>query len=254
MSEEVLTEIRGRTLLVTLNRPEAMNAINRDLSEQLAAAMEKLDGDPALSVGVLTGNGRGFCAGMDLKAFLDEGMPRIGDRGFGGITARAADKPLIAAVEGFALAGGLELAMSCDIIVAARNAKFGIPETGVGLFAAAGALLRLPRALPQGLAMKMALTAKPIDAETAQRHGLVTDLAEPGQAVEAALALAEQISRNAPLGLKASKALIREMQGRTEAEFWAMQERYIDEVFNSADAVEGPKAFAEKRPPKWHGE
>ncbi len=253
MANEVLTEVRGRTLLITLNRPEAMNAINQALAEQLAQAVEQLDSDPALSVGVLTGTGRGFSAGMDLKAFLSDGMPMIGDRGFGGITARAAEKPLIAAVEGFALAGGLELAMSCDIIVSARDAKFGIPETSVGLFAAAGALLRLPRALPYGLTMKLALTAKPIGAELAQQYGLVTDLAEPGHALAAALELAEQIARNAPLGLKASKALIREMQGRTEAEFWAMQREYIDSVFSSEDAVEGPKAFAEKRKPDWQG-
>ncbi|MEZ5649738.1 MAG: crotonase/enoyl-CoA hydratase family protein [Burkholderiaceae bacterium] len=253
MANEVLTEVRGRTLLITLNRPEAMNAVNQALAEQLAAALDRLDADDALSVGVLAGNGRGFSAGMDLKAFLSDGMPMIGDRGFGGITARAADKPLIAAIEGFALAGGLELAMSCDILVAANNAKFGVPEAGVGLFAAAGALLRLPRALPYGLAMKMALTAKPIGADLAHQHGLVTDLTEPGGALDAALALAEQIARNAPLGLKASKTLIREMQGRTESEFWALNRRFIDEVFSSADATEGPKAFAEKRAPNWQG-
>ncbi len=253
MANEVLTEVRGRTLLITLNRPDAMNAINQALAEQLAAAIEQLDADPDLAVGVLTGNGRGFSAGMDLKAFVSEGMPMIDDRGFGGITHRGPDKPLIAAVEGFALAGGLELAMSCDLIVAASGAKFGIPETSVGLFAAAGALLRLPRALPYGLTMKMALTAKPITAEVAHQFGLVTDLAEKGQAVAMALEIAEQIAKNAPLGLKASKALIREMQGRTESEFWDYQKPLIDSVFSSKDAFEGPTAFAEKRTPSWQG-
>lgn len=253
MANEVLTEVRGRTLLITLNRPDAMNAINQALAEQLAAAIERLDADPDLAVGVLTGNGRGFSAGMDLKAFVSDGMPMIDDRGFGGITRRGPDKPLIAAVEGFALAGGLELAMSCDLIVASSGAKFGIPETSVGLFAAAGALLRLPRALPYGLTMKMALTAKPITAEVAHQFGLVTDLAEKGQAVAMALEIAEQISKNAPLGLKASKALIREMQGRTESEFWDYQKTLIDSVFSSKDAFEGPTAFAEKRAPTWQG-
>lgn len=253
MADEVLTEVRGRALLITLNRPEAMNAVNMDLAIQLAAAMDKLDNDPELSVGVLTGNGRGFSAGMDLKAFITGGMPNVPGRGFGGITERGPEKPLIAAIEGFALAGGLELAMSCDILVAAKGVKLGVPEAGVGLFAAAGALLRLPRALPYGLAMKMALTAKPITAEVAHEYGLVTELVEKGEAVNAALALAEQIAKNAPLGLKASKAMIRETQGRTEAEFWAMQEAQLKHVFESQDAIEGPTAFAEKRAPKWSG-
>ncbi len=254
MADEVLTETRGRILVITLNRPEAMNAINQALTDQLAAALDRLDTDAQLTAGVLTGNGRGFSAGMDLKAFVTDGLPTAGDRGFGGITNRGPEKPLIAAIEGFALAGGLELALSCDIIVAAKGVKLGIPEAGVGLFAAAGALLRLPRVLPYGLAMKMALTARPITAEVAHQYGLVTELTEPGQALSAALDLAEQISRNAPMSLKASKALIRETQGRTEAEFWAYQQAEHMHVFTSKDAIEGPTAFAEKRPPNWHGE
>ena len=253
MTETVLTEVRGRTLLITLNRPEARNAFNMELAEQLAAACDQLDDDPELLVGVLTGSGRGFSAGMDLKAFLTDGMPSVGDRGFGGISQRGPKKPLIAAVEGFALAGGLEIAMSCDIIVAGKGAVFGIPETGVGLFAAAGGLLRLPRALPYGLAMKLALTAEPIDAEVAHQYGLVTDLAEKGGAVEMALALAERISKNAPLGVIASKAVVREQQGRTEAEFFDYQKSHHTAVFDSKDAIEGPAAFAEKRAPKWTG-
>ena len=253
MADEVLTEVRGRTLLITLNRPEAMNAVNRDVADQLAAAMDQLDANPELSVGVLTGNGRGFSAGMDLKAFINGGMPNVPGRGFGGITERGPDKPLIAAIEGFALAGGLELALSCDILVAAKGAKLGVPETGVGLFAAGGALLRLPRALPYGLAMKMALTARPITAEVAHQYGLVTELAEKGEAVKLAIELAEQIAKNSPLGLKASKALIRETQGRTEQEFWAYQKAEHMHVFTSEDATEGPTAFAEKRAPQWQG-
>ena len=162
MGNEVTTEIRDQIMIITLNRPEAMNAVNQELAEMLAASLDELDNNKDVSVGVLTGNGRGFCAGMDLKEFVSKGLPTADDRGFGGITERASKKPLVCAVEGFALAGGLELALSADLIVAAKGAKFGIPEVTVGLFAAAGALLRLPRVLPYGRAMKMALTGAPI--------------------------------------------------------------------------------------------
>ncbi len=253
MADEVLTEVRGRTLLITLNRPDVMNAVNQAVADQLAAAVDQLDAAPNLSVGVLNGTGRGFCAGMDLKAFASGGMPVVEGRGFGGITERSAAKPLIAAIEGFALAGGLELALSCDILVVAKGAKLGIPETGVGLFAAGGALLRLPQALPYGLAMKMALTAQPITAEVAHQYGLVTELAEKGEAVNVALEMAQQIEKNAPLGLIASKALIAKSKGQTEAEFWAYQNAEHMHVFSSEDAHEGPTAFAEKRPPVWRG-
>lgn len=253
MADEVLTEARGKVLLITLNRPEQRNSVNRDLAEALAAALDKLDSSPELSVGVLCGNGKGFSAGMDLKAFVEGGMPNLPGRGFAGITERAATKPLIAAVEGFALAGGLEIALSCDLLVASKGTRLGIPEVGVGLFAGAGALLRLPRVLPYGLAMEMALTADPITAERAYDLGLVNRLVEPGEALNVALELAERIARNAPLGLAASKQLIREQQGRTEAEFWAYQESVLRPVFASDDAIEGATAFAEKRPPNWSG-
>ncbi|MCP3913673.1 MAG: crotonase/enoyl-CoA hydratase family protein [Actinomycetia bacterium] len=253
MADEVLTEVEGKVLKITLNRPDAMNAVNLELAQAMAAAMEELDNNSALSVGVLTGAGRGFSAGMDLKAFVSGGMPNVADRGFAGITEKAADKPLIAAVEGFALAGGLEIALSCDLVVAAQNAKLGIPETGVGLFAGAGALLRLPRRVPYGVAMKMALTAEPITAEEAAGYGLVDQVTEKGEALAGAMDLAARVSRNAPLGLIASKALIREMQGRTEAEFWAYQAAQHMHVFQTEDAIEGATAFAEKREPNWQG-
>ncbi len=252
MADEILTERRGRVLLITLNRPDARNAVNAALAQGMAAALEELDADDDLSVAVLTGAGKGFSAGMDLKAFVEGGMPTVEGRGFAGITEWAADKPIIVAIEGFALAGGLEIALSCDIIVAAENAKLGIPEVGVGLYAAGGAMLRLPRRVPYGVAMKMALTAAPVTAVEAQSLGLVDELAAPGAAVEKALELAEQIARNAPLGLKASKALLREMQGRTEEEFWKYQ-RDFNYVFTSNDAVEGATAFAQKRDPNWTG-
>jgi enoyl-CoA hydratase len=249
MSDEVLTEARGRVLLITLNRPDAMNAINGALSTGLWAAVQRLDGDPGLTAGVLTGAGRGFSAGMDLKAFArgeDIGPMML-------FVRNGAAKPLIGAIEGFALAGGLELALSCDLLVAARGAKLGIPEAGVGLFAAGGGLLRLPSRVGYGRAMEMALTADPIRAEEAAELGLVARVTEPGSAVEVALELAERIARNAPLAVIASKQLVKATQGTTEAEFWEMQQPLQARVFTTEDAKEGPRAFTEKRPPEWTG-
>jgi len=249
VNEAVLSERRGRVLLITLNRPEAMNAINGALSHGLVAAIEELDSDAGLTAGVLTGAGRGFSAGMDLKAFArgeDIGpmmqFIRNGSR-----------KPLIGAIEGFALAGGLELALTCDLLVAANGAKFGIPETSVGLFAAAGGVVRLPSRVGYGKAMEMAITADPISAEEAFAHGMVVRLTEPGQAVATAMELAERVARNAPLAVAASKQLIRQSQGVSERDFWELQKSFYASVFGSNDAKEGPRAFAEKRPPEWTG-
>lgn len=251
MSEEaaVLTEVRGRVLLITLNRPDQMNAVNNALADGLVAAVEELDNNPDLTAGVLTGAGRGFCAGMDLKAFLVEGPPAA----FDVFLKKGAKKPLIAAVEGFALAGGLETALTCDLIVAAEGVKLGIPEVGVGLLAAGGALLRLPSRVPYAVAMEMALTADPITAEQAAQFGLVSRVTAKGGAVDAALELAERIAKNAPLSVIASKQMIQAVQGRTEAEFWEHQRPVMATVFASDDAKEGPRAFAEKRPPSWSG-
>ncbi|MGA1568576.1 MAG: crotonase/enoyl-CoA hydratase family protein [Ilumatobacteraceae bacterium] len=247
--QAVLTEVRGRVLLITLNRPDQMNAVNTDLAQGLIAAIRQLDDTDELTAGVLTGAGRGFCAGMDLKAFAAGGPPV----GFNEFLENGARKPLIAAVEGFALAGGLEVALTCDLIVAAEGVKLGIPEVGVGLFAAGGALLRLPSRVPYAVAMEMALTADPITAEQAHAYGLVSRVAPKGGAVDAALELAERIARNAPLSVAASKQMILEVQGRTEAEFWDLQRPVMAQVFSSEDAKEGPRAFAEKRPPEWTG-
>ena len=249
----VLSEPRGRVLLITLNRPDARNAVNRPLGDALAQVLESLDGDDGLSVGLLTGAGRGFSAGMDLKAFVEGGMPNVPGRGFAGIVERSCTKPLIAAVEGFALAGGLEIALACDLLVASKGSRLGIPETGVGLFAAAGALLRLPRHLGMNVAMEMALTADPITAERGYELGLVNRLTEAGGAVDAAMELAERIARNAPLSLAASKRVLRESWGMSDEAFWRYQQPVLAEVFGSADAIEGATAFAEKRPPNWQG-
>ena len=248
-NDTVLTEQRGRVLLITLNRPEAMNAINTDLAQGLLAAIARLDNDDGLTAGVLTGAGRGFCAGMDLKAFATTGPPI----GLGDFFEHGAQKPLIAAIEGFALAGGLEVALSCDLLVAAKNVKLGIPEVGVGLFAAGGAVFRLPSRVPYAVAMEMALTADPITAEQAHAYGLVSRLAEPGHAVEAAMELAERIARNAPLSVAASKTIIKATCGMTEAEAWEYQKPLMAKVFTSDDAKEGPRAFAEKSAPHWTG-
>jgi len=249
MADEILTETLGRVRLITLNRPEARNSVNNALGEALVAAIEELDSDPGLTAGVLTGAGGGFSAGMDLKAFAKEGPPAS----FGTFLRDGSAKPLIAAVEGFALAGGLEIALTCDLIVAARDVKLGIPEVNKGLFAAGGGLFRLPGRVPYGVAMEMALTSDPISAEVAHEYGLVARLTEPGGAAAAALELAERIAKNAPLAVSASKQVIRGSRGLTEAEAWKMQAPFSGQVFTSEDAKEGPRAFAEKRDPNWTG-
>jgi enoyl-CoA hydratase len=252
-TDVVLTERRGGVLLITLNRPEMRNAVNLPLAEGIAAALEELDGEQELTVGVLTGAGKGFCAGMDLKAFVTGQRPWVGDRGFAGIVRCSSEKPLIAAVEGFAVAGGLEVALACDLIVAARGAKLGIPEVKRSLVAAGGALLRLPRRIPYHLAMELALTGEPILAERAAELGLVNRLSEPGEAVEQALVLAEQVAVNAPLALMASKRILQRQWDWSAEEMWDAQSAISDPVFSSEDAREGATAFSEKRPPVWRG-
>ncbi|HEX7300600.1 MAG TPA: crotonase/enoyl-CoA hydratase family protein [Solirubrobacteraceae bacterium] len=251
--EPVLTERRDGVLLITLNRPEVRNAVNAALAEGLAGALDTLDAESDLRAGVLTGAGKGFSAGMDLKAFVAGERPWVGDRGFAGIVQRAARKPLVAAIEGFAVAGGLEIALSCDLIVAARGARLGVPEVKRSLVAAAGALRRLPQRLPYGVAMELALTGEPLEAERAYELGLVNRLAEPGGAVEAALELAGAIARNGPLAVDATKATLQRQFDWGEEEFWQRQDELADPVMRSEDAREGAIAFAEKREPVWQG-
>jgi enoyl-CoA hydratase len=254
MSDDpVLTERRDGVLLITLNRPQARNAVNSALAHGVAAALDELDSDDELKAGVLTGAGGSFCAGMDLKAFVAGESPQVEGRGFAGVTQRAARKPLIAAIEGYALAGGLEVALSCDLIVAASDARLGIPEAKRGLIAAAGALIRLPRRVPYHLAMELALTGDPIGAERAHAVGLVNRLAEPGAAVDAALELAATIARNGPLAVDASKHIVRSAQDWTEEQAWQEQAELAGKIFVSEDAREGATAFAEKREPVWKG-
>lgn len=248
--EAVLVERRGKVMVITLNRPEAMNAINGALSHGLMNAVKELDQDNSLTAGVITGNGRGFCAGMDLKAFA-----RGEDIGpLGTFVRSGSDKPLIAAIEGFALAGGCEVALTCDLLVASKGAKIGIREVKVGLFAAAGGLFRLPARVGCARAMEMALTGEPITAEQAMDAGMLSELTEPGGALAAALVWAERIAENAPLAVAASKKLVRAAaQGIDEDTLWKMQQPLQQKVFSSRDAKEGPLAFAEKRAPNWTG-
>ena len=255
MSDEqaVLTERRGRVLLLTINRPDQRNAVNAAVAAAIAAALDELDADAGLSLGVITGAGKGFSAGMDLKAFVAGERPYAGDRGFAGIVARPASKPLIAAIEGFAVAGGLEIALACDLIVASRGARLGIPEVKRSLVAAGGALMRVPRTLPRNVAMELALTGDPIDAERGYELGLVNRLSEPGEALSAALELAEAIAANGPLALAATKRVMVESADWPDREFFERQGEIVGPVMSSEDAREGATAFAEKRPPVWKG-
>ena len=252
-SAPVLTERRENVLLITLNRPEVRNAVNAALAAGVAAALDELDGDPEISAGVLTGTGGFFSAGMDLGAFVKGESAWFGDRGFAGITQRASAKPLIAAIEGFALAGGMEIALSCDLIVAARGARMGIPEVKRSLVAAGGALLRMPRRMPYHVVMELALTGDPLPAERFHEYGLVNRIVEPGGAVDAALELADAVAKNAPLALVATKRILQEQFDWKSEEMWQKQGEISGPVFASEDAKEGSAAFKEKREPAWKG-
>ncbi|GAA1720928.1 crotonase/enoyl-CoA hydratase family protein [Fodinicola feengrottensis] len=254
MSDSVLTEIADGVLVITINRPQARNAVDKSVAEGIAAAVEELDSRPDLVIGIITGAGGTFSAGMDLKAFARGETPSLPGRGFGGITQQPPTKPMIAAVEGWALAGGFELALSADLIVASKEAKFGIPEVTRGLVAAAGGLLRLPKVLPYQLAMEYALTGDPFTAETAHRYGLVNRLVEPGQALAEAKKLAARIGQNGPLAVRATKQIVAGVVKWTDQEAFAEQGKIVGPVFGSADAREGAVAFAEKRKPVWKGE
>ncbi len=249
----VLTERRGEVLLVTLNRPEVRNAVNAALAAGLAGALDELDEDDSLSVGVLTGAGGFFCAGMDLGAFVKGEAPWFGDRGFAGISQRASRKPLIAAIERFAVAGGMEIALACDLIVAAKGAKLGIPEVKRSIVAAGGALLRLPRRMPYHVVMELALTGDPMPAERFHELGLVNRLSEPGAAVDVALELARTLTQNGPLALIASKRILQEQFDWSSSEMWEKQGAITGPVMATEDAKEGATAFKEKRDPVWQG-
>ncbi|MCB1747329.1 MAG: crotonase/enoyl-CoA hydratase family protein [Gammaproteobacteria bacterium] len=252
--DEVLVEIEDGLVVITINRPQAKNAVNRAVSLGVCAAVDLLDARDDLRVGILTGAGGTFCAGMDLKAFLRGEQVRVEGRGLLGIVMTPPRKPLIAAVEGYALAGGCEAMLACDLAVAARNARFGLPEVKRGLAAGAGGLLRLPRLIPPRIAMELALTGDMLDAERAAALGLVNIVTEPGEALAEARRLAARIIANAPLSVAASKRVIVEQQDWPLAEMFARQQDITGPVIASADAREGAAAFAEKRAPNWQGQ
>lgn len=252
MHDEVLVKERGSVLEVTINRPDQRNAMTRAAAEAIGAAMDRLDADPALRCAILTGAGGSFCSGMDLKGFLRGELPVDARGGFGGITTWTPAKPVIAAVDGFALAGGFELALACDLIVASHDAKFGIPEVKRGLAAGGGGLVHLPRLLPRPLAMELALTGDSLSAARALELGLVNRVTQ-GPAIEAARDLADAIAANGPLAVAASKAIVRDSWLWPIDDLNAHQNPYVAPVFQSEDAKEGARAFAEKRAPQWRG-
>jgi enoyl-CoA hydratase len=254
MPDAVLTEVSDGIAVITINRPEARNAVNGEVARGIAAAVEELDGSRDVRVLVLTGAGGTFSAGMDLKGFLSGDAPTAAGRGFGGIVQRPPAKPVIAAVEGYALAGGFELALACDLVVASENAKFGLPEVRRGLVAGAGGLLRLPKRIPYHLAMEIALTGEHYPAARLHQAGLVNEIVPPGQALAGARELAARIALGGPLALMATKRIITESADWDTASAFDRQGEIIGPVFTSADAREGALAFAEKRAPNWRGE
>jgi enoyl-CoA hydratase len=250
--EPVVTRREGAVLVVTLNRPDRLNAITKAMAEGIAAAMDELDADAGLAVGILTGAGGKFSAGADVRGFLTDGVPRAGGRGFAGLVQRPSRKPLIAAIEGFAIGGGFEIALACDMIVAAAGAKIGLSETKVGLAAAGGGLLNLSR-IPLQLAMEMNLVGEPLPAERLYEVGLINRIAKSGEALATALDLAQRIAANAPLALAGVKEVIWNCAAWPHQDRWSHQSEITDDITNSADAQEGFRAFAEKRPPVWAG-
>ena len=251
--QPLLVEERGRVLILTLNRPHARNAMSLQLSEELAEAFDLLDSREDLSLGVITGAGGTFCAGMDLKGFARGEIPIVPDRGFAGLVQRPPRKPLIAAVEGYALGGGFEIALACDLIVAASDAIFGLPEVKRGLTANAGGLLRLQHRVPYHYAMELVLTGRMLPSTEAGELHLVNRVTEPGSALREALDLAEEIAGNAPLALVTSKQIMVESADWPMEEKFARQHEFVDPIRKSHDAAEGARAFVEKRTPVWTG-
>jgi crotonobetainyl-CoA hydratase len=248
-------ERRGRVEVLAINRPEARNAVNADVAQGIEAALDDLEGNDEVWAVVITGRGPTFSAGADLKMVAQgRGLELATKRGgFGGITQRDFPKPLIAAVNGPALAGGFEIVLACDLVVAAEDAVFGLPEVKRGLFASAGGLLRLPKRVPLALATELAITGDTIDASRAHALGLVNRVAPREQVVDEALALAARVAENGPIAVRNSLRMVREAGEMTEADAWPRNNELAIEVFSTKDAIEGATAFAEKRPPEWTG-
>ena len=254
MSDDVvLVDVADGVMTITINRPEAKNAVNKAVAEGISAAIDELESNDALRVAIITGAGGTFCSGMDLKAFVTGELPIVEGRGFAGLVEYLVKKPVIAAVEGYALAGGFEVAISCDLIVVSEEAKFGIPEVKRGLAAAGGGLIKLPKQIPARIAMELALTGDFVSAGRAYELGLVNQVVPAGTALEAAKALAAKIAANGPLAVAASKQVVARAQDWDSGEMFAKQQQIVMPVLTSEDAIEGATAFAQKRAPNWKG-
>ena len=254
MSEELLVSVEDGVMTMTMNRPQAKNAMNKSMAEAISAAIDSFEADNDIRVAILTGNGGTFCSGMDLKGFLAGETPTVKGRCFGGITQYSPSKPLIAAAEGYALAGGFELVLACDLVVATETTKFGIPEVKRSLVAGAGGVFRLPQQIPPRIAMEMALTGDHYTAQRMLEVGLINEVVPTGQALEGAKELAARIACNGPLATAATKKIMQEYKTWPHDEIWQRQQAIMDPVFTSKDAREGATAFAEKRAPVWKGE
>jgi enoyl-CoA hydratase len=248
---EVEFQVEDGVAVITINRPEAKNAVTLAVSEGVAAGLDEISKRPDIKVGIITGAGGTFCAGMDLKAFLRGEIVKLKDRGFAGITQARLEKPMIAAVEGYALGGGFEIAIACDLIVAAENAKFGLPEVKRGLVANAGGLVRLPHQIPTRIAAEMVLTGDLVEPARLLQYGLINQVTKPGEALAGARSLAEKIAANGPLAIAASRRVMSECRDWSQDELFDRQAGITGAIFTSADAREGAKAFAEKRKPEW---
>lgn len=252
-ADEALVDVDGNVMTITINRPAQRNAMTKAAAQVIAEALSELDRNAQVAVAILTGAGETFCAGMDLKRFAAGELPRVAGRGFGGLTEAPPSKPLIAAVEGWALGGGFELVLAADLVVAGRSAKFGLPEVKRGLLARGGGAVRLPRRVPRAIALQLLLTGDPIGAPEARQFGLVNDVVDDGEALVGARAMAASIAANAPLAVAAAKRIAQESQDWPAAELFERQKPIADPVFASRDAAEGAAAFAEKRTPVWTG-
>ena len=252
-NNEVIVDVENGVITITLNRPEAKNAVNKALAEGISAAIDQLESDESLRAAIITGAGGTFCSGMDLKGFVSGELPIVEGRGFAGLCEYTCSKPLIAAVEGFALAGGFELAISCDLIIAADNAKFGIPEVKRGLAAGAGGLAKLPKQIPPRIAKELALVGDSVTADRVYELGMINQVVASGSALGEAKEMAAKIAANGPLAVAASKKVIDHALDWTSENMFTKQQSILNPVFSSQDAIEGATAFAEKRTPVWKG-
>ena len=254
MTDVLLIEVVDGIQIMTITRPGVKNAHNHELALAFEAAIAELESNKDLRVGIITGAGGNFCTGMDLKRFLAGKRPSIPGKGFCALTEYAPQKPIIAAIEGYALAGGFELALSADLIVAADNAKFGLPEVKRGLVAAAGGLIKLPQRIPYHIAMEYLLLGDIFSAEQASRHGLINRLTEPGQALAGAMEMARKMAKNAPLALAACKSIVQKTKNLEMGLAFDVQRSIVGPILQSDDAKEGAQAFAEKREPVWRNQ